>query len=827
MSPLQLAWSTLLRNLRGGQLGVLLGALIVAVAALTSVGFFTDRVAKAVDREANVILAADLRLRATQDPGSLYLEQARAQGLTTAQAVTFPSVVVSGDASQLAAIHAVTSNYPLRGELRIAERLFGAESTRRDGPPPGEAWADPELLARLGLDTGVDLDVGTTTLRVTGVLQYRPDQAIGFVGLAPDLLINIGDLAATGLVQPGSRITWSLLFAGPVQAIDKFAAGLKDQLKPGQRLQTIGDSGEQIRSAIERAQSFLSLAALIAVLLAATAVAVAARRYAQTQVDGVALMKCLGASQGYVLRATLWELLLLGLAAGVVGSLLGFFAQAGIAWFVIDLIDGGLPAPGISPLFSGVITALAVLTGFALPSMLALRTVPPLRVLRHDAAPRPVSTLVSYLTAVGVVVALLVWLVGAGRLLLISVVGLSLGAALLSGAGWLLVLGLRPLRNAGGAAFRYGLANIARRRGESVAQIVAFGFGLAVLLLLSVIRTDLLDTWRTNLPADAPNHFIINVQPSEVAGVRAVFERNGLTPPDLAPLVRARITAVNGVAAQDVSATGEGRQLLRREANLTWADRLDPSNTLTAGEFWDPGTSRLEVSVEDDAARDMGLQLGDQLEFGVAGQTFAATVTSTRQVRWDSFRPNFYLLLTEAALREAPATFISGVYIPDANRQVLLELVRAFPTVSVIDLQSVLAQVRGVMDRAALAVQFVFLFTLLAGIVVLLATIQATREERRYEAAMLRTLGASRGLVFKGVLAEFVGLGALAGILATLVAMLMAYLLATDVFQLDYRPATWLWIGGPLLGTLLVGIAGVLATSKVVSHPPVAVLRAH
>jgi putative ABC transport system permease protein len=827
MSPLKLAWSTLLRNLRGGQLGVLLGALIVAVAALTSVGFFTDRVAKAVDREANVILAADLRLRATANPGTPYLEQAQAQGLTTAQAVTFPSVVVLDEATQLAAIHAVTANYPLRGELRIAERLFGPESATGNGPPPGQAWADPELLARLGVDTGVTLSVGATTLQVTAVLQYRPDQAIGFVGLAPDLLINIDDLAATDLVQPGSRITWSLLFAGPKQIVDRFATTLKDQLQPGQRLQTIGDSGEQIRSAIDRAQSFLNLAALISVLLAATAVAVSARRYAQTQVDGVALMKCLGASQSYVLRATLWELLLLGLAAGVIGSVLGFLAQAGIVWVVIDLIEGGLPAAGFGPLISGLITALAVLTGFALPSMLALRTVPPLRVLRHDAEPRPVSTTVSYLTAVVVVVALLIWSVGAGRLLLISVIGLGVGAAVLSGAGWLLVWSLGPLRNAGGAAFRYGLANIARRRSESVAQIVAFGFGLAVLLLLSVIRTDLLETWRTNLPTDAPNHFVINVQPNEVAGVGEIFERQGLAPPALAPLVRARITAINGIAAQDISAEGQARQLLRRESNLTWADTLSATNTLSSGQFWEPGTDALEISVEEDAARDMGLALGDQLEFGVAGQTFMATMTSTRQVRWDSFQPNFYFMLTGAALRDAPATFISGIYIPDDRRQVLLDLVRAYPTVSVIDLQSVLAQVRGVMDRAALAVQFVFLFTLLAGIVVLLATIQATREERRYEAAMLRTLGASRSLVFKGVLAEFVGIGALAGVLATLVAMLMGYLLATDVFQLDYRPDAWLWIGGPLLGTMLVGIAGILATYKVVSHPPVAVLRAH
>ncbi len=827
MSPFGLAQSTLQRNLRSGQLGVLLAALIVAVAALTSVSFFTDRVAKAVEREANVILAADLRLRATRDPGDRYLKQAEERGLASAQAVTFPSVVLAGDASNLAAIHAVTSNYPLRGELRIAERLFGPERTSRQGPPPGEAWADPELLARLGVDTGVTLTVGATELEVTAALQYRPDQAVGFVGFAPDLLINLDDLAASDLVQPGSRVTWSLLFAGEAGDIAAFNADLADQLEPGQRIQTIGDSGEQIRSAIDRAQSFLSLAALISVLLAATAVAVAARRYAQTQVDAVALMKCLGASQRYILAATLWELLLLGLAAGIIGSALGFFAQAGIGWFVVDLIEGGLPAPGLSPLFGGLITAMAVLVGFALPSMLALRTVPPLRVLRHDAEPRPVSMLVSYLSAILVIVALLTWIVGAGPLLFISMAGLGLGALLLTAAGWILVWSLKPLRDASGGAFRYGLANIARRGAESVAQIVAFGFGLAVLLLLSVIRGDLLEAWRTNLPADAPNHFIINVQPTEVAGVQAIFESAGITPPALAPLVRARMTAINGTPTKDIDASGEGGQLLRREANLTWATQLDPSNTLTEGEFWAPDSTALEVSVEAEAADGLGLSLGDQLEFGVAGQSFTATVTSFRRVSWDSFRPNFYLVFTPTALLDAPATFISGVYVAEDKRATLLELVRAYPTISVIDLQSILEQVRGVMDRAALAIQFVFLFTLLAGIVVLLATVQATREERRYEAAMLRTLGASRGLVFKGLLAEFLGLGALAGCLATVVAVLVGYMVATDVFQLDYQPSIGLWLGGPLAGTVLVGIAGILATYRVVSHPPVAVLRSH
>lgn len=826
MKALRLAVGALTRSFRAGQLTVLWVALVVAVSALTSVGFFTDRVSRAVEREASVVLAADLRLRTTEPPVPQRLELARERGLDTAQVVTFPSVVLAGDESQLAAIHAVTDSYPLRGQLRTAPALFGEQETTDAVPGAGEAWADEGLIARLGVDVGAKLDVGSVTLTLTRVLEYRPDQAVGFVGFAPDLLINFEDLEATELVQPGSRITWSLLFAGAPQAIEDFRTTVEPLLKPNERLQTISESGEQIQSAITRAQAFLELAALIAVLLAATAVAVAARRYAQLQVDSVALLKCMGASSDLVLRVSLWELFILGLITGVIGSAIGFGAQWGIAQLLASLIEGGLPPAGPAPLAAGMITAWAVLFGFALPAMAMLRTVPPLRVLRRDAAPKAVSTGVSYVLAVLVVAGLTTWLIGPGRLLTIALAGLGTGAIALTLAGWLLVLGVAPLVRRAGVAWRFGLANIGRRRGESVAQLVAFGFGLAVLLLLTLIRTDLLDAWRTSLPEDAPNNFLINIQRDEVAGVEEVFADAGVPVPRLAPLVRARMTAINGESVEDIETQGQGRQLLNREANLTWAREIDPSNRLVAGEWWDADTTEHLVSVDDEVAADLGLKLGDTLTFGVAGQTVEAKIASFRRIQWDSFRPNFYLVLTPDALAEAPATFIAGAYVPADARSVLLNLVRRYPSVSVIDLESIISQVKAVIDRAGLAVQYVFLFTLAAGIVVLMAAVQATQDERRYETAMLRTLGASRRLVRAGVWAEFLGLGLLAGLLATAIAGGVGYLLAVEVFQLEYRLPWAFWVAGPVAGTALVGLSGALATRGVVSHPPVSVLRA-
>jgi putative ABC transport system permease protein len=823
----RLAWRTLTRSLRSGHLTVLVLALLVAVTALTSVGFFTDRVAKAVQTESAVVLAADLRLRGSAPPNPAYAAAAAERGLATATVTSFPSVVVAGDASQLSAIYGVSEGYPLRGQLLTADRLFGTQEVARGIPARGEIWAESGLLARLNVTVGSRISVGSLQVTISRVLEYRPDQSVGFVGLAPTLLMNEADLPATELIQPGSRVTWSMLFAGDPGSIETFKAYLEEGLADNERLQTVGDTSEQISSAISRAQDFLSLAALIAVLLAAAAVAVTARRYATSQVDGVALLKCMGASQGFVLAMSLIELALLGLGTGLVGSGLGFAAQFGLTALLGDLLQSDLPDPGLAPLISGIVTALAVLTGFALPAMLNLRTVPPLRVLRHDSEPKPLSAAVSMSSAIAIVVALLIWNVGTGRLLLVALTGLGIGALALLGAGWLLVKAVSPLRNAGGISWRYGLANIARRGNDSIAQVVAFGFGLAMLLLLSLVRTELLDNWQRSLPADAPNNFIINVQPSEVAGIRQIFSDAGLAAPNLAPLVRGRLSAINGEPAEDRQSRGQGRQLLNRDANLTWAAAPEPSNILVAGRWWNSDSTAPEVSLDEEVAADLDIRIGDQLTFGVAGETVTAAVTSLRRIKWDSFQPNFYLVLNPPALAGLPATFISGLYVPKDARQVLLDLVRQYPGVSVIDLESLIEQVRGVMDQAALAVQYVFLFTLLAGLAVLLAAVQATREERRYEAAMLRTLGASRRIVLNGIIAEFLCLGLLSGALASLVAAGVGYALATGVFRIDYQPTLLALAAGPLLGAVLVGASGLLATQSVIRHAPVNVLRAH
>jgi putative ABC transport system permease protein len=617
------------------------------------------------------------------------------------------------------------------------------------------------------------------------------------------------------------------LFAGERGAVETFKGELEEGLEEGERLDDIRDTNPQIRSSMERSGRFLNLASLVSVLLAAVAVAMAARRYSHRHRDRIALMKCMGASQSTILRSSLWQLLMLALAGGVAGSVLGFLAQLGLAWLMRDLIGQALPPPGFEPIVLGLVTALSILAGFALPDLAQMGKTPPLRVLRHDLDPPPLRYGVSWLAGVAAVLGLLLWIVRDTRLVLTIFAGTAATFLALGAAGWLLVKSLRGFRGAAGVAWRYGLANIARRGRESVVQVVAFGLGLMVLLLLSTVRTDLMNTWRQSLPANAPNQFLINIQPQETAAMAAFLERRDLAAPRFVPLVRARMTAINGEdVTQMTFEDPQGESWARRDANLSWSDTLQEDNRVIAGRFWEPSFSGSEVSVEDEFGRELGLQLGDEVAFDVAGETVSARVTSFRTVEWDSFSPNFFMVFSPGVLEPFPATYITSLHVDDSQREVVLDLMRQFPSVTAIDLDAVLSQVRDVMDKAALAVQAVFLFTLLAGLTVLWAAVQATRDERRYESAMLRTFGASKRRVLGGVATEFLAIGLLAGLLAASGATLAGYLLAENLFDLEYGFSVALWLAGPLLGMVFVGLSGMAATWRVISQAPVSVLQA-
>jgi len=585
------------RELRSGEVMVLLAAVALAVAALTAVGFLTDRIGKAVARQANEILAADLRLRSQEPIPDSWGEIAAEYDLRVARTQTFPSVIFAGDASALATIKAVSDTYPLRGNVRISDALFGAQRTVDYIPPRGQVWADGALLARVGADVGDTLSVGESGLVVAAVLTYRPDQSMGFASLAPSLLINIDDIPGTGLIGEGSRVGYALLVAGDTAAVNEFNDAIQDQLPDALRVGDREESSEQAYKAADRAQRFLSLTAIISLLLSAVAIAMSARRFAHRRMDTVALMKSLGATQRFVISVALVQLLLLGLLGVIAGSVVGFVAEEMLSWALADIIASDLPGAGLMPVILSSGSALILLIGFALPSLIQLRNTPPLRVLRHDSMPPAPSRILVSGLSLAAVAALLYQSVGDIRMLVILLGGIVVIATALYLVGRLLVAFMGRFRSGVGVAWRYGLANIARRGRDSAVQVVAFGLSLTVLLLLTIVRT----------------HFMINIQPLEIDSVVDIFEAAGIDVPDFMPLVRARMATINGESVRDREyPTPGGRWMANREANLSWTTTLSSSNEVIDGQWWPQNYDGPPlVSIEEDAAIDTGLVVGD------------------------------------------------------------------------------------------------------------------------------------------------------------------------------------------------------------------------
>ena len=827
MKALRFALLALSRDWRSGELMVLLAALLVAVTALTGVGFFTDRVGQAVAQQAAEVIASDLRLQSSRELPEDYIVRARSRGLLTARTLTFPTVVFYGQDSSLASIRAVGEGYPLRGKVKIADAPFTPGRETREIPARGEVWLDSRLLARLGATVGDSVDVGAMTFKASKVLDYRPDQGSAFVDLAPSLLMNLQDMPATQLIQPGSRATYAILFAGSPAAVRAFKTDLEATKSASERLVDVAEASPQIQASMDRAGRFLNLSALITVLLAAVAVAMAARRYVRRHLDNVALMKCMGAQQAFILRVTSLELVLLAAIAAALGGALGFVAQEGLAFLLKDLVRGDLPAPTWAPALLGLVTAVAVLVGFALPPMLQLRNVPPARVLRRNLEPPPLRHAGAYLLAIGALVAMLFWLVRDARLVSYVVAGTAVTLAVLLAAGWLLVKAAGGLRGGVGVAWRYGVANLSRRGRESIVQVVAFGLGLMVLLLLGVVRQDLLNTWQASLPVDTPNHFLINIRTNQADAFRQFFTERRMPEPQLFPMIRARMTALNGTPIGKLQLEGDrAKAFAEREQNLSWAKDLQVDNKIIAGRWWtEADRGRKLVSVASGYSDELGIKVGDTLSFDVAGEPLDAEVTSIREVQWDTFRPNFFLVFSPGTLDGMVGTWLTALKLDEAGKRSLVDLVHQFPSVSIFDIEAILNQVRQVSDRASLAVQYVFLFTLLAGITVLLAAVQSTRDERAYESAMLRTLGASRRVVLAGVATEFVVLGMLSGLLAAIGASVGGWYLATELFNLEYHFDPTVWLVGVGAGALLVGGAGTLAARSVINQPPITTLR--
>ncbi|WP_315532830.1 FtsX-like permease family protein [Delftia acidovorans] len=832
-----LGWRTLWRDLRAGELRLLIVAVMLAVAALSSVGFFADRLQAGLQRDARQLLGGDVVVVGDNPTAPAFAERARAEGLQALETSSFPTMARASDAqggmSRLVALKSVSEGYPLRGSLRVADAPGAADRATREIPARGEAWVDAPLLESLGIGVGDMLLLGDAQLRVARIISIEPDRGAGFMNFAPRVMITSADLAATGLVQPASRITYRLAVAGAgdgsESAVQRYRVWAEQQAKApgvhGVRVESLDSGRPEMRQTLDRAEKFLSLVALLAALLSAVAVALAARGFANSHLDASAMLRVLGQSQRRIAGAYTVEFVLVGLASSAAGVLLGWAIHHVFVLLLAGLVETALPAPGLWPAAFGVGMGLTLLLAFGLPPVLQLARVPPLRVMRRDlGALKPASVVV---LAVGVAgfAALLLAASRDIKLGLIAVGGFAVAVLLFAALGWLAVQVLRRLVHESTAPRWLVLATrqIAARPAYAVVQISSLAVGLLALMLLVLLRTDLIGSWRQATPANAPNRFVINVQPEQADGFRAALAKAGVTSYDWFPMIRGRLVTVNGkpVSPDDFS-EDRAKRLVDREFNLSTTAQAPPHNLITAG-TWTPG-AKGEISVEDGIAETLGLKLGDTLGFDVGGVPSEARITSLRKVDWGSMRANFFVIYPVDHLDDVAVSYLAAYRAPDVagfdNA-----LVREFPNITNVDLSTTLAQVQRVLDQVIRAVEFLFGFTLAAGLVVLFAAVTATREERAREYAIMRAVGAQARLLAQVQRAELAGVGLLAGFLASCAAGAVGWALARWVFEFNWTVPWWAPLAGAVAGALLAWMAGWWALREVLRRPVMDTLR--
>lgn len=824
MNLLHLSLNLLRRDWRAGEWRVLLLALVLAVGSLATVGLFADRVRLALQQEATSLIGADLRIVSARPLPPAYRGMAEARGLRTVESRAFLSMVAHREQTLLSEIQAVEAGYPLRGRIEIDD---GSAHVAQGIPTRGTVWVDGRLLRRLDVRVGDEVGIGARRFTVAARIVRDIDRAVGFYSFAPRVLMNGDDLAATGLLQEGSRIIYRLMVAGEARQVEALRDELKPKLANGEKLEDVRDARPEIRTALERAEHFLGLAALTAAILAGAAMALASRRFVLRHLDTCAMLRCLGAEQGQVLRLFLCQFLLLGAVAVLLGCLLGYATQAVLVGFIESMRDTELPQPSMLPALKSAASGFALLLGFAFLPLLQLRRVSPLRVLRRELGAPQANALLAWGLGVLVLAGLFLWHSGSVRLGFTMLGGLLAGLLCFGLLAWLLLHGLARYSSRFHAQVRHAFNNLARHGRDSALQVVALGLGGMALLLLTLVRGDLLQSWQGKLPPDTPNRFIVNVQPDQQQAVRDFFARAKLPQPQLLPMVRGRLVAVNAAPiGGDSYADPRARDLVEREFNLSWAEQMPEWNELVSGSWWrGAGSGRMQLSVEEGIAERLGIRLGDELTYDVAGSRFSARVSNLRKVQWDSMKVNFFVITTPELLKGYPVSYISSFFLPPDKVRAGDQLAREFPNLLVIDTGAMIEQVRGIMEQIAQTVSVIFLFTLLSGLAVLYAALLATQDERISEAAILRTLGADSRYLRRLHLAEFAALGLLSGLLASAGAVLLGWVLARFVLEIPYQASLVIWPVGGLGGMLVVMLAGWLGTRRLAVLPPLAILR--
>lgn len=827
MNSIMLALRLLKRDWRSGHLNLLLIALLVAVTTHNTIGFHSERIENAMAVQASNLMGGDLVVRS---PTPLHGLPDTANTVKQATAIEFSSVVMAGEGMQLASIKAVTDHYPLKAPLKVSDQPYGPEQVADHGPAPGKVWLEARLFSVLNLQPGSTVEVGDAELQVEKVLTFEPDRGGSFYAFVPRLMMHADDLAKANLIQTGSRVEYYYQFTGPVADINQLRDAIEPALQPGQSILSIHSRQRTISAALNRAQGYLQLASLMAILLASVALAMGAQFFSETRFDTAALLRCFGLRSRQILLVFAVQLITLGIISGVLGGAIGWLLHFSLTEMLAGLLPNNIPLPSSKPFWSGLVLALVILLGFSFPALVQLQRTSPLRVLRRDLAPAPLSKALFYGTVILLIGGLMLWYTRDPVLI----------AAILAGtlAAWLVTYGLTSLfslligaiSQRSSLSLQAGLRNLSRRRISTRVQLLGFGLtGMAMLIIL-LVRGELITTWQQQLPEQAPNHFVMNVLPQDATAFEQYLQDHSIQSQPLYPIVRGRLTHINGnpVAEAVTKETGaQQEEALNRELNLSWATPLPGDNQILEGQWWDslPTTTQRQVSLEQRLAKRLNIQLGDELAFFVASQTFTATVSSIRSVKWESFQPNFYMMFNPGGLEGLPTTYLTSFYLEEDRKSLLKPLVQQFPAITLLEVDAILKQVRLILNQVSAAVEFILLFVLAAGLTITLATLITTMPQRYREGAIMRTLGATRRQLILQQWSEFFAIGALSGLVACFGAELARFAIYLKLLSIPYTPNPWIWIIVPPLLGLLIGLAGQISSKRILNQSPAIALR--
>lgn len=824
---LRIAFKFFKRDFKRGELAILLWSVIIAMASVSSIYLLVNRIEMATESEVADVLGADLVITSPRPIDTEWIERADALGLAQASSVEFASVLFANDKLQLSQVKAISNNFPLKGQLEIADQAYAKGRAINQPPPQGEIWLQPRLFNQLALNIGDSIEVGYAKFTVAAILNRQPEQGTTLFNIAPTAIIHVDDLAATKIIQPGSRVVYRYLFAGKKTALTEFLTFVEKRKLSSQRISSVYEESPMAGSALKNSKKYLGLASLLTLILLGIAIAIAINRYTQKQFDACALMRCFGLTGQQVLKIFSYVLCMVCVIGIIAGSLIGLVFQQLLLAIVAEFYNQQLPAAQLNSLLLPILVTLSLFFGFSLPAFLRLKSISPMMILRRQWQALPASAWLVYLFS-AVILVFVMWLQVKDFTLLLSVVaGLLLAIVLFALIGLGLLKLLKQLSGKQHAAVNFSLRQLDANRATTLLHLLAFSISLFVMLLIILIRTELLDKWQQSLGEDVPNHFLVNLKTTEIQSLEEFFTQQQINFAGLYPMVRARLHGKNGEdIRRAIPESARNHNTLRRELNLSWTADLPESNQIVEGQWWwQDQSDDAKISVEEKTAKQLGLDIGDQLNFKIGADDWSARIVNIRSIDWQTFTPNFYFIANPGELDAFNPTYITSFYLPADKKHLLVDLTKNYPGSTIIDIEKILLEIQNIINKVSQAIELIMLFLLAAGIMLVRASIDYSMHRKLKQSAILRTLGASRQFISHCFRFEYLCVALLASLITLVAIETVAYLLYTQVFDISFQFHWWLWAVLPVFTMLLMLAVSWRAAKKIAMVEPLTLMR--